>query len=147
MKKYKKRPRRAMVCKYCKKEFNVYPYEIRKGRQYCCVSCKHMDGSVERTCKYCRKVFRMIKSNLKREYGVYCSKTCYSKAMVHGKWMSCMVCGKKRWIIKTILDKGWGNYCGKRHYGEARRNSGLYYNGVTKLAERIRRLVEYKEWH
>ena len=52
---------------------------------------------VKRKCLVCGKELWIKKAHIKRGWGKYCSRKCFAKTQIRGKWVECDYCGKRIW--------------------------------------------------
>lgn len=102
-------------CNHCKKEFEAYPSEIRKGGgKYCARSCylkilktskPHNYQAIFRNCLNCDKKFKTVAHKIKEGKGKYCCLECYREAHSSTITRICLGCDKEfsfpKWQDKT----------------------------------------------
>lgn len=54
-----------------------------------------MSRTIERTCEHCQKVFMARLSNIRMDWGKYCSRECYHADRITVKIRPCTCCGKE----------------------------------------------------
>lgn len=92
---------------------------------------KNKDHYIDKNCKFCKKKFRALIYNVKKGYGIFCSRSCVCKSKI-GKnglhWKGgkiqrkCIICHKKFSVHPNVIQHGKGKFCsrscgGKRTYG------------------------------
>jgi very-short-patch-repair endonuclease len=117
-----------IICKECKKTFEVLPY-IAKHQKFCSIKCKssffgkiirgenhplYNHNVKPRKCKICDKIFRPYVSNAKKGMGKYCSLNCYWKSLRTGKFVKCFFCGKKFYCHPRKLHKKIRLFCSNK---------------------------------
>jgi hypothetical protein len=136
------------ICEACGKEFEVYPYRIKKGGgKYCSKMCSNKanakifvgenhhswkGGNAKRICQECGKEFEIYQGAVKKGRGKYCSKACQNKAQSrinvgenHPAWKPkikriCQGCGKEFEVIPSWIEHGHGKYCSYECAGKAK---------------------------
>jgi hypothetical protein len=98
------------ICQWCKNQFNINSYEIKKGGgKYCSNKCQGLAERkrIKKLCPVCGIEFETIPSEILNNKGKYCSKMCYyqDKKNKIGKlspsWRGgkdlrlCKLCGKE----------------------------------------------------
>lgn len=109
-----------IICKNCKKEFNISPSRL-KTRKYCSVECYRDDNygkKQEYICAGCGKQFTDYITNGERKY---CSKQCQTENKINPKgkessrWNSvlvkCKSCGKEFYCWASNKNK---KYCSRK---------------------------------
>jgi len=128
-----------MKCKICKKEFKVYPYQIKKGKSMCSRKCAAFYKSINwdkiygkifpkkdlnRKCIYCNKLF------IPSDYRVnFCSRNCVVRGRNginrrNRKVIKCQKCGDKFEIKNNRLNIA--KYCSVKCYGKFGINNPFY---------------------
>lgn len=128
------------ICKYCGKEFEKYPSDIKQGRgKFCSQICQGKwrsenlinkdnptwkGGKVKQICPQCGKGFFIFPSRIKSNITNYCSRLCVIKSrMGKGKKIKrmCQICGKEFEVFPSIIKKGGGKYCSNSCTRKARK--------------------------
>lgn len=102
----------TLTCASCGKSFKRYPSQVKGGRDYCSMRCKHR-GVITLTCAVCgkrfeRRVSRVVQSSKRH----VCSAACCGKLLRKKKIvLSCAFCGKRieRYPsdVKKAQDRGY----------------------------------------
>ncbi len=106
------------ICKVCKKEFFLYPCQVKGRKNHgltCSVECnsKLMDTRIKVKCDICGKEFLRQKRQIKKRN--YCGQKCCGLAQRKRKKFKCIVCGKvKERPISQLKGGGRGKFCGKK---------------------------------
>lgn len=119
-----------VTCLHCKKEFNVIPANIRKGKgKYCSRQClseaKEFFKRIDATCKNCGKSFQYRPSEGER---VYCSIRCYHTSTPKIK-KKCITCGADFEVHPCTAAKNKSVYCSQKCFGLARRGKPAWNTG------------------
>lgn len=140
------------VCRTCGKEFYKYPCEISVNN-YCSRECyKKRVGHpnhqfptyVEKKCLTCGKKFKAKSSQVKRGFGIYCSKDCFNKSK-NGKTKSiCLQCGAEFIHPRTRNAKYCSNKC--RGIATSKEKSVLWKGGKTSKIMQFRTSSKMKNW-
>lgn len=95
------------ICKWCKKEFSIFPSAIKQGKgTYCSKKCS---GLAHRTrlnkeCSICKKPIEVRRDRIYEKEGNFCSKKCSSIA--HSKFMKGKIPGNPFKKGHTPWNKG-----------------------------------------
>ena len=103
-----------LTCKFCGKEFSIYPYLKRKNN-YCSRKC-YWDATrkkKERICIVCGEKFKPLDCLVRKGFGKYCSKKCQfsvydSKRMK----LACPKCKKEFWVSPSTASRR--KFCTKK---------------------------------
>ena len=115
-------------CKYCKKEFEIVPRDIKRNKQHCSKLCYLKDHRIIKICKLCNKetVYRKSKFKYTNLKGNYCGE-CWKKELQKA-WLNPLI-RKKR--IESI-PRGEKNHFWK--------------GGITPESIKLRNSLEFKLW-
>jgi 5-methylcytosine-specific restriction endonuclease McrA len=154
-------------CLFCRKEFNVFPYIIKKGKgKFCSVECclewKRKNRVITK-CLNCNKEIKIFPSRAKDGKGKFCSKNCYaewqSKNRVGNKsygWgggkvkKECVICRKEFFITPSIKDKRLT--CSRKCLGIWHSRNircervGTWKGGINPLIVQTRGCYKYRQW-
>lgn len=113
----------SKICKRCNKEYNS------QNKKFCSKQCADLSLRVGeiKNCKVCNKEFYPIPSNVRKGYGVYCSKECNSKdpepfykEKKEYYIKLCEHCNKEFYIWGYRKDNA--KFCSKQCYDDNRRD-------------------------
>lgn len=102
------------VCDYCGNGLTYLKPSRNNGLRFCSKQCsdkyhvndkapKWAGGKIKKTCSICKKIFYVIKGEIERGAGIYCSKECQSGGRKNGRNVKCSVCGKEIYRSKSQL--------------------------------------------
>ena len=103
------------ICKTCGKEFKFNRAELKKAKgagSFCSRSCQ-ANGHLFVECLICKKEFRIYQSNIERDGGKYCSKSCFNNRTNLTEYFFKSISKKNHplecWIWEAAKDKdGYG---------------------------------------
>lgn len=103
-----------LTCKFCGKEFSIYPYLKRKSN-YCSRECywKATRRKKLLVCKVCRETFKIKAYLVDQGFGKYCSKKCqFSVYESKRKKLACPQCKNEFWVPPSIASRR--KFCTKK---------------------------------
>lgn len=115
--------RTILSCNYCKKEFLILPYLIRKTN-YCSLKCYWIatDRKQQRICRLCNRKFYADNALIQKGFGFYCSRDCWFSLFRQARQnIKCIQCGRERSIFPALLKKN-PKYCSKKCSDDFRRD-------------------------
>lgn len=110
------------ICKQCKIHFEVA--SCFKNQIFCSKKCtdKSFTHNIIVNCKNCNKKIKLIKSELKRNHGKFCSRKCtinFKRKNPTGIFIKCKLCNTLFKTKKSKLKNGRGKYCSKQCASES----------------------------
>lgn len=148
-------------CQQCKKEFNIWPYVLKKGiGKFCSKKCQNISQitKIIKNCLICNIKFNIFPSVIKRGKGKYCSVSCAIQAKSGQKnynWkkpilINCLICYNKFGIspcrknsAKLCSRKCQNKWMSENFKGE---NGHGWIDGRTPINFTIRNSAKYIEW-
>lgn len=107
------RKRISLVCPCCSKNFEIWPY-LKRKTNFCSTACYHQATKTSqiRICRVCKKEFKATGTQIRNNFGIFCSSTCQNKTnMEKRRSISCWQCGKQ--IIKPPSVAKYTRFCSK----------------------------------
>jgi hypothetical protein len=108
----------VLPCARCGVPFEVFPFQVRKGRRFCSRGCAREAMRKARpkiVCVGCGTEFSVFPSEAGGR--TYCRLDCYLKAVTSNtRTVACRMCGTERRVIPALLAKGHGNFCSRACY-------------------------------
>jgi len=102
------------VCKNCKREFEVYPSDIKQGKErFCSKKCQYTFQSkkMEQICLVCNKKFFVKPYIVKKGWGNLCSQECMGIYLRKRDTVKCDYCGKEIEILSSKSKRYKKHYC------------------------------------
>lgn len=107
------RKRISILCHGCGKSFQIKPY-LKRKTNYCSLTCyrKTTLTCQVKICRICRKEFIATGSQVRNNFGIYCSRKCQNKINIERrKSVNCRQCGTQ--IVKPPSVAKLTKFCSK----------------------------------
>lgn len=134
--------RQTKSCLECGKSVQRYPSQFRGGDIYCSHMChdktRSRKGNVLRYCVQCKNEFYLMKSDMRKRPGKYCSNKYAAEALKKRELRKCGICGLLFKTLPCRIKDGGGKYCSwacERAAWKSRANNGnmIYTPGLLRM--------------